>query len=161
MGSNNCRGSVKFGLLALAAFASCAALAQSTSAPPRTTHFKCPVGFEELDLRYNHAGGESVPQLRLAFTNRTNKTITSFVFALAILDSDGNPAPYPSEFDYAHEFPPSGPQRSRTWTLNPASVDMHRSGESVTLLETNFADGKIWKDDGSRSCSFSFDYRAR
>jgi hypothetical protein len=144
----------------LTAFVCCAALAQ-TSASPGAAPSNCPVGFEHIDLRYNHAGGESVPQLRLAFTNRSNKTITGFVFALSILDSQGNPAPYPTQFEYRREFPIGEPQRSRTWNLDRASVDMHRSGESATLIEAAFSDGTAWKDDGSRACTLAFDYHAR
>jgi hypothetical protein len=148
-------------LLVLGAFACCGALAQSSVASPETAPSKCPIGFEHLDLRYNHAGGQSEPQMRLAFRNRTSKTITRFVFALSILDSDGNPVPYASQFEYRREFPPFGPQRSHIWNLEPAAVDMHRSGESVILLEAEFADGKTWKDDGSQSCTLAFDYHAK
>jgi len=152
---------MKATLLFLGVFACCAALAQNSTAPPATPSSKCPIDFEHLDLRYNHAGGESVPQLKLVFTNQTNKTITDFVFALSILDSSGNPVPYTSQFDYRHEFPPGGPERSRLWKLDSASVDIHRSGESVTLLEATFADGTTWKDDGSQACTISFDYHAK
>jgi hypothetical protein len=148
---------MKASLLLLGALTCCPALAQNTGTAPS----KCPVGFEHIDLRYNHAAGESVPQLRLAFTNRSDKTITGFTFALSILDSDGNPVPYGSDFDYHRDFPSGEPQRSHIWTLSSASVDMHRSGERVTLLETRFADGSTWKDDGSRACILAFDYHAK
>ena len=96
--------------------------------------------------------------MRLSFTNRSGKTITDFIFSLSILDSHGNPVSYPSDFHYRHEFPPGEAQRSRTWKLDPASVDMYRTGESVTLLEAHFADGTLWKDDGSLACALAFDY---
>ena len=148
-------------LFLLAAFACYTAVAQTSAASPGTAPSKCPVGLEHVELRYNHAGGESLPQLRLSFTNQTNKTISGFVFALSILDSQGNPVPYASQFEYRHEFPAGEPQRSRIWNLDPASVDIHRSGEIVTLLEATFADGTNWKDDGSRGCALSYDYHAR
>jgi hypothetical protein len=155
------REAMKATLLLWAGFACCAALAQSSAARPGTASSKCPVGFDHIELPYNHAGGQSVPELRLTFSNRTDKTIAGFVFSLSILDSDGNPVPYTSQFNYRREFPAGEPQRARVWRLDPASVDIHRSGESVTLLETTFADGTTWKDDGSQACTLSFDYHAK
>lgn len=152
---------MKATLLFLGTFVCCAAWGQSSTAPRDTAPAKCPVGFQHVDVRYNHAGGESAPQLRLAFTNRADKTITGFVFSLSILDSEGNPVPYATQFDYRREFPPGGGERSRLWKLDAASVDMHRSGESVILLEADFADGTTWKDDGSQGCTLSFDYHAK
>ena len=148
-------------MMLLVAFAYGTALAQSPAAPTEDASSKCPVGLEHVDLRYNHAGGGSVPQLRVAFTNRTEKTITGFVFSLSILDSEGNPVPYASQFEYHHEFPAGAPQRSRIWNLDPTVVNMHHTGESVTLVETTFANGTAWKDDGSQSCMLSFDYHAK
>ena len=160
------RKEIQAALIVLGAFGCCTAPgqsppAQSSGSQPAATSAKCPVSFEQVDVRYNHAGGESVPQLRLAFTNRTDKTIAGFVFSLSILDPNGNPIPYPSQLEYRREFPPSPQQRSRLWSLDKASVDMHRSGETVTLLETTFADGTTWKDDGSQACTLAFDYHAK
>ncbi|MBV8629384.1 MAG: hypothetical protein JOZ83_00560 [Silvibacterium sp.] len=133
----------------------------AASAQSSVDNSKCPVGFERVDVRYDHAGGESVPQMRLAFANQTRKTVTGFVFSLAVFDSGGNPTPYPYPFEYRRGIPPGEPARARLWKLDPASVDIHRSGERVTLLEATFADGSIWKDNGSRACSVAFDYRSR
>ena len=162
---------IKAAVIFLGTFACCVALAQNPgaqnpgpqnpAAQSRTIPAKCPVGFEQVDVRYNHAGGESFPQLRLAFTNRTDKTIAAFVFSLTILDPNGNPVPYASQFEYRREFPAGGPQRTRIWNLDKASVDMHRSGETVTLIETTFVDGTTWKDDGSQACVRAFDYHPR
>ncbi len=148
-------------LLVAGAVLYCAASAQSPPGSPRKDSSKCPVSFEHVDVRYNHAGGESVPQLRVTFANRTEKTIAGFVFSLAILDSNGNPIPYASQFEYRREFPAGEGQRSRIWNLDPASVDMHRSGENVTLVGATFADGTTWKDDGSEACTLAFDYHAK
>jgi hypothetical protein len=161
MGRNDCNGSVKSILLFLVAFGCGTALAQTPAAPAGTPPSKCPVGLGYVDVRYNHSGGESVPELRLSFTNQAGRTITDFIFSLSIFDSDGNPVSYPSDFHYHHEFPPGEAQRSRIWKLDPASVDMHRTGESVTLLEAHFADGTGWKDDGSQACTLAFDYRPK
>ena len=141
---------------------SCFAVVASGVPPlPESGASKCPVGFEQVDVSYNHSGGQSVPQLRLAFSNRTDRTIADFMFALSILDSDGNPVRYPSDFTYRRDFPAGAPERSHLWKLDPASIDIHRSGETVTLLETRFADGAAWKDDGSRACALTFDYHAK
>ncbi|MBV8114248.1 MAG: hypothetical protein JO300_05870 [Silvibacterium sp.] len=161
MGRNDCEGSVRSILLFSVVFGCCTALAQTSAVSPAVPLSKCPIGFGSVDVRYNHAGGESVPQLRLSFTNQTGKTITDLVFSLSIFDSDGSPVSYPSDFHYHHEFPPGQAQRSHTWNLDPASVDMHRTGESVMLLEARFADGTGWKDDGAWACTLAFDYRPK
>ena len=122
---------------------------------------KCPVGLNRLDLRYNHAGGQSVPQLKLAFVNQTEKTIAAMTFSLSILDSDGNPHPYTENLTYRRDVPPGGQQRSHTWTLNTSNVDMHHTGESMTLLEVQFADDTSWKDDGSQACTLLVDFHPK
>jgi len=132
------------------------AASQPSGSPPQ-----CPVNLNHLDLRYNHAGGHSVPQLKLAFTSRSEKIITEMTLALSILDSQGNPHPYIEDLSYRQEIPPGTQQRSHTWTLNQASVDMHHAGESVTLLEVHFADGAVWKDDGSLACTLVVDFHPK
>ena len=142
-------------LICCGAFACCGAAAQAVSS------VKCPVGLDRLDLRYNHAGGQSVPQLRLVFTNLTDKTITNMVLALSILDPEGNSHTYPENLTHHREIAPGTPQRSHLWNLDMASVDMHHSGESVTLQEVQFADGTAWKDDGSLACTLSVDFHPK
>lgn len=132
------------------------AVAQSTTPPP-----KCPISLNRLDLRYNHAGGQSVPQLKLAFANQTEKTLTSITFALSVLDVQGNPHPYTENLTFRRDIPPGNQQRSHTWNLDPASVDMHHTGESLTLLEAGFADGTSWKDDGTQTCTLLVDFHAK
>ena len=122
---------------------------------------KCPVNLNRLDLRYNHAGGQSVPQLKLAFANQTEKTITGMNFSLSILDSEGNPHPYTDNLSYHRDVPPGNQPRSHTWTLDATSVDMHHTGESMTLLEVQFADNTSWKDDGSQACSLLVDFHPK
>jgi hypothetical protein len=121
----------------------------------------CPVSFEHLDLRYNHAGGVSVPQLKLAFTNRVEKTISYMVIGLTILDPEGNAQPYPKNLAHKTQIPPGNEQRLHTWTLDTGSVDMHHTGESVTLLNVEYTDGTAWKDDGSLACTLSVDFHAK
>ena len=122
---------------------------------------KCPVNLDRLDLRYNHAGGESVPQLRLAFTSRADKTITNILLLLSILDSQGNSHPYPDDLTYHWEITPGSQPHSQIWTLDAASVDMHHAGESLTLQKVQFADGTIWKDDGSLACTLTVDFHPK
>ena len=122
---------------------------------------KCPISLNRLDLRYNHAGGQSIPQLKLAFTSHTDKTITSMTFSLSILDSEGNPRPYSENLSYHRNVPPGDQQRSHAWTLDSTSVDMHHSGESMTLLAVQFADDSSWKDDGSQACTLLVDFHAK
>lgn len=131
------------------------AVAQSTPPP------KCPISLNRLDLRYNHAGGQSVPQLKLAFASQTEKTLTSMTFALSVLDAQGNPHPYTENLTFRREISPGNQQRSHTWNLDPASVDMHHTGESLTLLEVDFADGTSWKDDGTQTCTLLVDFHAK
>ena len=122
---------------------------------------KCPISLNRLDLRYNHAGGESVPQVKLAFVNRTDKTIGAMTFSLSILDSEGNPHPYFQNLTYRRDVPPGPQQRSHTWTLDTSNVDMHHTGENMTLLEVDFGDGSSWKDDGSESCTLLVDFHPK
>jgi len=132
------------------------AFAQPEKAPPG-----CPITLNRLDLRYNHAGGQSVPQLKLAFVSHTEKTVESTTFALSILDTQGNAHPYPEDLTYRHPIPPGNQQRSHTWTLDPAAIDMHHAGESLTLLQVDFADGSSWKDNGFQACTLLVDFHAR
>ena len=132
-------------------------IASYAAAPPS----KCPVSLNRLDLRYNHSGGQSIPQLKLAFTNHTDKTITGMTFSLSILDSEGNPRPYSENLSYHRDVPPGDQQRSHAWTLDPTSVDMHHTGESMTLLAVQFADDSSWKDGGSQACTLLVDFHAK
>lgn len=122
---------------------------------------KCPIALNRLDLRYNHAGGQSVPQLKLAFANQTDKIVSNMTFSLSILDSEGNPHPYSENLTYHRDIPPGNQQRSHTWTLDSASVDMHHTGESMTLLDVQYSDNSSWKDDGSQACSLTVDFHAK
>jgi hypothetical protein len=128
---------------------------------PPESPAKCPISLNRLDLRYNHAGGQSIPQVKLAFTNQSNKVISALTFSLSILDPQGNAHPYNENLTYHRDIPPDDQQRSHTWTLDSASVDMHHSGESLTLLETQFADGVDWKDDGSQACTLTVDFHPK
>lgn len=137
------------------------AFARSGVASPTEPATKCPISLDRLDLRYNHTGGVSVPQLKLAFANRTDKTITDILLHLSILDPEGNPHPYSDDLTYHRDIPPGTQLRSHTWTLDAASVDMHHTGESVALQQVEFADGTTWKDDGSLACTLSVDFHAK
>ncbi len=137
------------------------AFANSVVAAPTEAPAMCPINLDRLDLRYNHAGGVSVPQLRLAFTNGTDKTITDVLLLLSILDSEGNSHPYSEDLTYHRQIAPGTQPHSHIWNLDAASVDMHHAGESVTLQKVQFADGTIWKDDGSLACTLSVDFHPK
>jgi len=139
----------------------CLAFARSVVAAPAEPAVTCPINLDRLDLRYNHAGGVSVPQLRLAFTNGTDKTITDILILLSILDSQGNSNPYSGDLTYHREIAPGAQPHSHIWNLDAASVDMHHAGESVTLQKVQFADGTVWKDDGSLACTLSVDFHPK
>ena len=101
-----------------------------------------------------------MPQLRLAFINR-EKAISKIVLSLSILDSQGNSNLYGEDLSYRREIPPGEQERSHTWTLDPSSVDMHHTGESVTLQEVLFSDGTEWKDNGSQACTLLVDFHPK
>jgi len=82
-------------------------------------------------------------------------------FSLSILDSEGNPHPYSENLSYQRDVPPGNQQRTHTWTLDSGSVDMHHTGESMTLLEAQFAGDSLWKDDGSQACTLLVDFHAK
>jgi len=46
---------------------------------------KCPIAIESLSLGYNHAGGQSKPQLQLQFGNRADRRIGTATFELWLL----------------------------------------------------------------------------
>jgi hypothetical protein len=135
--------------------------ARGTITAPDEPAAKCPVRLERLDLRYNHAGGQSVPQLRLAFTNSTDKTITDILLLLSILDSQGNGHPYIEDLNYHREIAPGMQPHTHLWNLDAASVDIHHTGESITLQKVQFSDGTTWKDDGSLACILSVDFHPK
>jgi hypothetical protein len=131
------------------------------AAQPAEPRSKCPISLNRLDLRYNHADGQSTPQLKLAFANQTDKTVAGMTFSLSILDSEGNPHPYSENLSYHRDVPPGSQQHSHTWTLDSSSVDMHHTGESLTLLQVQFADDSSWKDDGSQACTLLVDFHPK
>jgi hypothetical protein len=138
-----------------------AALDYSAIAAPDESAARCPINLNRLELRYGHAGGQSVPQLKLDFTNLTGKTIEGIELTLYILDSQGNPHPYSEDLAYHHEIAPGTQLKSHIWLLDAASVDIFRTGESLTLRAVQFADGTTWKDDGSQACKIAVDYHAK
>ena len=120
----------------------------------------CPVSVENLELTYSHAGGRSTPQLAATLGNRTGKRIASARFRLSILNASGDPHFYPEDPVYRKRLD-AGKQRHFIWTLDLESVDIHRTGEELVLLEVEFDDLTRWKDDGSESCGSAVDYHAR
>ena len=120
----------------------------------------CPATIESLSLNYSHEGGESKPKLSATFSNRAGKRIASAIFDLSLLDSTGAPHAYPHPLTFRDGLD-AGKLRTSKWNLNPESVDIHRTGETLLLREVEFDDGMSWKDDGSESCSLVVDYHAR
>ncbi|MGA2674054.1 MAG: hypothetical protein ABSE99_12580 [Terracidiphilus sp.] len=121
---------------------------------------KCPLVIDQVDLSYNHQGGQSKPQLRVRFSNDAGKQISTVTFSLSLLDSGGSPRPYPDNLKYSAGLEPTK-KKVFTWDLATESVDIHRTGETVVVQEIDFADATVWKDDGSESCAFSVDFHAR
>jgi len=120
----------------------------------------CPIAIENLELSYRHQGGQSTPQLAAMLGNRAGKRIASARFQLSLLDPDGYPHSYPEELVYGKGLDVDK-RRNYFWTLASESVDMHRTGEALVLLEVVFDDQSSWKDDGSESCGYGVDYHAR
>jgi hypothetical protein len=121
---------------------------------------RCPIAIENLALGYNHAEGQSKPQLQLQFGNRENKRIATATFQLWLLGEGGYPHPYSEDLVYRDGLDPHK-RRNFTWDLNPEAVDIHRTGESLILQAVEFDDGTTWKDDGSLSCELTVDYHPR
>lgn len=125
-----------------------------------TTNDTCPLSFQHIDLRYNHAGGESRPQLELIFTNQSAKKIDSFTFSLSILDAAGYPNSYGDDLVYRTGLEP-GKKRVSLWNLQSTSVDMHRTGETAILHKVYFSDGTVWIDAEALECQISVDFHPR
>jgi hypothetical protein len=121
---------------------------------------KCPVVIDSVELSYNHHGGKSKPQLRIAFVNHAGKKISNVTFGLYVLDANGYALPYPDDLTYR-----DGMETRKTktfiWDLDPESVDIHRTGETVVVRKVGFISTPDWIDDGSESCAFAVDYHAR
>jgi hypothetical protein len=120
----------------------------------------CPVHIGHIELTYNHAGGQSKPQLSLMFDNTATKRIVSATFALLVLDANGYPRPYDDPFIDTTELD-SGKTRLKTWELAPEKVDIHRTGETVILQSVEFDDRSKWEDDGTETCSLTVDYHPK
>ena len=124
------------------------------------TEQKCPVSIDHIDVSFNHADGQSKPQFRASFTNKTKKRISTLTFTLSLLDSGGYPQPYQDSFVYSDGLD-AGRQKLFAWDLDSASVDMHRTGQSALLDKAEFADGTDLVDDGSQSCVLTVDFHAK
>ncbi len=120
----------------------------------------CPIAIENLELSYRHQGGQSTPQLTAMLGNRAGKRIASARFQLSVLDPNGSPNSYPEDLIYSKGLDVDK-RRNYAWSLAPESVDIHRTGEALVLLEVTFDDQSSWKDDGSESCGYGVDYHAR
>jgi hypothetical protein len=120
----------------------------------------CPVAIEHLELAYNHAGGQSRPQLVVRFANHADRRLASATFELSLLGAGGDAHPYPDDLVYRNGLDPHK-WKFFTWDLAPESVDIHRTGETLLLREVKFDDDTEWKDDGSETCVLTLDYHAR
>jgi hypothetical protein len=130
-------------------------------ASAQSSERKCPVLLDHIDLSYGHQGGQSKPQLRVSFGNNAGKTITTVTFSLSVLDSGGYPHPYPDDLTYSDSLE-AGKEKTYTWGLSPESVDIHRTGETVTVQEIGFADNTVWKNnEDSESCVLTVDFHPR
>ena len=121
---------------------------------------KCPVVINRVELRYNHQGGMSKPQLTIEFDNRAGKQISKITYNLLLLGEGGNPHPYPEDLTY-REGMETGKRKVYIWDLASEAVDIHRTGETVVVEKVEFNDATSWIDDGSESCVFTVDYHAR
>jgi hypothetical protein len=121
---------------------------------------KCPVVMNHVELRYNHQGGVSKPQLTIEFDNHAGKQISRITFKLSVLDEGGYPHPYPDDLMY-QEGLETGKGKVYNWDLASEAVNIHRTGETVVVEKVEFIDATSWIDDGSESCVFTVDYHAR
>lgn len=121
---------------------------------------KCPIVIDHVELGYNHQGGESKPQLRVGFGNNAGKQISAVTFSLSVLDSGGNPQPYPDNLTYGDGLE-NGKKKIFAWDLVFESVEVHPAGETVVVQKVEFADATIWTDDGSESCVLTVDFHAK
>lgn len=121
---------------------------------------KCPVMPDYVEVSYNHAGGQSKPQLRVQMENLAKQPVRSVILSLSLLDSGGASNAYPGDLVYQDGID-AGKRKLYAWSLSPDAVDIHRTGESVYVKQVAFADGNEWADDGSESCVLTVDYHAR
>jgi len=128
--------------------------------PAAQAQQKCPVLIQHISLAYNHAGGISTPQLQVKFADIADRDLAKVTFQLSVLDASGYPHVYPEDLEFRGLVPPKK-SKLYSWDLDASSVDIHRTGETVLLKSVAFANGSRWTDDGSETCSLTFDFRAR
>jgi hypothetical protein len=121
---------------------------------------KCPVVIDQVELAYNHAGGHSIPQLRISFGNAARKRISTVSFNLSVVGASGDEHAYPDDLKYSDGVE-AGKKKVFTWDLIPQEVDIHRAGERVMVQRVEFDDAPAWVDDGSESCVFKVDFQAK
>jgi hypothetical protein len=131
-----------------------------TLATAQSAAHKCPIVIDQVELSYNHQGGQSKPQLTSKFVNDTKKQVLTITFSLLVLDSSEAPRPYPDDLTYSEKLDP-GQKKVFTWDLSSESIDMHRTGESLILEKVEFTDDTLWRDDGSESCADTVDFHAK
>jgi len=100
----------------------------------------------------------------VSFANNAGQRIMTVGFSLSVLDSSGSSLLYPEDLIYSNGLD-AGKKKVFLWELEPASVDIHRAGETVVVQRVQFADTSglnslAWTDDGSESCKLTVDYHA-
>lgn len=108
-------------------------------------------------MPYSHAGGVSTPQVLISFTNNAAKRIARAHFGLEVLDPQGGAHSYEHGLSFTAGVDPGKTAESQ-WNLDFATVDIHRSGETIYLKSARFDDGTEWKDDGNEKCRFEVNY---
>jgi len=128
-------------------FASCGPVFCSAQSTPQS----CPVSYSRLQMPLRHRGGMSTPLVQLSFTNETKKKIDRAKFGLVLINSDGSLAPYDKMLTFTAGADP-GKAVDAEWALDMEKVDIYHQGETVYLVNAEFADGTAWKDDGNQKC---------
>jgi hypothetical protein len=87
----------------------------------------------------------------ILFRNTSTQPVTSYDFGLDFIDTFGVDHSFPISFVAKHEVPPQAAHIG-IWKSD-ATLNFLYPVAIAHLLKASFADGSVWTDDGSGSCS--------
>jgi hypothetical protein len=105
--------------------------------------------------------GHKETRVSVHFVNQTDKRVIAVKLGLLGLDATRDPHEFPEEYALSVNLRPEK-EAKPVWVVAEDEFGVNTaSGARVYLGKLMFADGSMWRDDGSRSCSLTIFGRAR
>lgn len=105
--------------------------------------------------------GRKETRVSVHFVNQTDKRIIAVKVGLLGLDATRDKHEFPEEYALSVNLRPEK-EAKPTWVVADSEFGINTaSGASVYLGKLMFADGSMWQDDGSRSCSLTIFGKAK